>query len=343
MKVFEVRAPHEASLVERDTPAPAPGEVLVKVAFVGICGSDMHILHGDNAFVRYPRVIGHEFSGTVAALGDDVTGWTEGERVCVDPVISCGTCYPCRINRPNVCRTLSVIGVHRDGGFEQYVRVPAANLYRVPESIPLDQAALVEPYSIASNVLSNMGVHAGDSLLIVGAGVIGMTVLQVARALGIERITVADILDDRLDVARELGATHTINSAQDDLEARVDALTDGEGMNLIVDAACHPALLPQMVRMASAAGRLGLLGFSSVPSELVQLEVIKKELTLVGSRLNSRQFPTVIELLETGRLDASRLISHRMPFEAMPEALSLIEQHPEQTRKVLIEIDTTLE
>lgn len=338
MQAFQVRAPHDYALVDVETPRAAAGEVLVKVAFAGICGSDMHIIHGENAFVRFPRVTGHEFAGVVEAVGDGVDSHRVGDRVCIDPVINCGECYPCRIGRPNVCTRLEVLGVHRNGGFASQVSVPAANAHRLPETIALDQAALVEPYTIAANVLERMQPHDGDALLILGAGVIGLTILQVARAKGLTDIVVCDVIDDRLQAASELGASQVINSRREDLEAAIAERTGDEGIPLIADAACVPALLPSLVRMASPAGRIGLLGFNATPSDLVQLEVIKKELTIVGSRLNNRKFPEVIEMLASGRLDATALVSHRLPFAEMGEAIQLIDHHPERVRKVLIEL-----
>jgi L-gulonate 5-dehydrogenase len=340
MKAFEVRAPLDYHITEIDMPQVASGEVLVRVAFAGICGSDMHIIHGDNAFVRFPRITGHEFAGIVEAVGEGATGVSEGDAVCIDPVISCGECYPCRIGRPNVCTALEVIGVHRNGGFEERVSVPAGNVHHLPEGLGLDAAALVEPYSIAANVLDRMQPYPGDSLLILGAGVIGLTILQMARALDIQDITVSDVIDARLESARELGATRTINGAEEDLEAVMAELTGGEGVPLIADAACVPALLPQMLRIASPAGRIGLLGFNPTPSDLVQLEVIKKELTLVGSRLNNRKFPEVLELMASGRLDPLALVSHRLPLDEMPDAIDMLDHHPERARKVLIQLGT---
>ncbi|GHA83338.1 Zn-dependent oxidoreductase [Modicisalibacter luteus] len=338
MQAFQVRAPHDFGIVDIDAPKAINGEVLVRVAFAGICGSDMHIIHGDNAFVRFPRITGHEFAGVIEAVGESVEGVAVGERVCIDPVINCGECYPCRIGRPNVCTRLEVIGVHRNGGFEEHVSVPAANVHRLPENVSLDQAALVEPYTIAANVLERMQPHEGDGLLIFGAGVIGLTILQVARAQGLSDITVCDVIDTRLETARELGASHTVNGQKEDVEAVMAERTGGEGVPLIADAACVPSLFPSIVRMASPAGRIGLLGFNATPSDLVQLEVIKKELTLVGSRLNNRKFPEVIEMLASGRLDATALVSHRLPFAEMSEAIHMIDHHPEKARKVLIDL-----
>lgn len=338
MQAFQVSAPLDYAVTEVEPPQAGAGEVLVRVAYAGICGSDMHIIHGANAFVRFPRITGHEFAGLVEALGEGVEGLSVGDRVCIDPVISCGECYPCRIGRPNVCTALEVIGVHRNGGFEELVNVPAANAHRLPENLGLDAAALVEPYTIAANVLDRMQPIAGDRLLIFGAGLIGLTILQMARALGIKDITITDVIDERLATAREMGATRTFNGCKDNVETAIQALTGGEGMPLIADAACVPALLPQMLRIASPAGRIGLLGFDPRPSDLVQLEVIRKELTLVGSRLNNRKFPEVIDLMASGRLDPLALVSHRLPLAEMPGAIDMLDNHPEKARKVLITI-----
>lgn len=338
MQAFQVRAPLDYVITEVEVPQTAPGEVLVRVAYAGICGSDMHIIHGANAFVRFPRITGHEFAGVIEALGEGVEGVSVGDRVCVDPVISCGHCYPCRIGRPNVCTALQVIGVHRNGGFEELVNVPAANAYRLPDNVGLQAAALVEPYTIAANVLDRMQPIAGDRLLIFGAGLIGLTILQMAQALGIEDITVIDVIDERLATAREFGATRTFNGREQDVEAAMAGLTGGEGIPLIADAACVPALLPQMLRIASPAGRIGLLGFDVKPSDLVQLEVIKKELTLVGSRLNNRKFAHVLELMSSGRLSPLGLVSHRLPLAQMPDAIHMLDHHPERARKVLIDM-----
>ncbi|MCH4810078.1 Zn-dependent oxidoreductase [Vreelandella neptunia] len=338
MKAFQVKAPHDYQVTEIDPPKVAAGEALVRVAFAGICGSDMHIIHGDNAFVRFPRITGHEFSGVVEAVGEGVHDVAIWDHVCIDPVISCGHCYPCRIGRPNVCSSLEVIGVHRDGGFEELVAVPTANVHQLPAHIGLDAAALVEPYTIAANVLDRMQPHPGDRLMILGAGVIGLTILQMALAKGIEEVIVTDVINERLAAAKQLGATQAFNSREQDVEKEVLALTQGEGVPLIADAACVPALLPQMLRLASPAGRIGLLGFSVQPSELVQLEVIKKELTLVGSRLNNRKFPEVLELMASGQLNPLALVSHRLPLSDMPSAIEMLDHRPEEARKVLIQV-----
>lgn len=338
MKAFQVANVNDYALIDTKQPVAEAGEVLIKTAFAGICGSDLHIIHGQNPFVQFPRITGHEFSGVVAAIGEGVTHVNVGDKVCVDPVISCGECYACRAGRFNVCANLQVFGVHRNGGFGEYTSAPASNVLVLPDNVTLEQAALVEPYSIATNVLSRMAPIPGDSLLVYGAGVIGLTIVQVAKAMGIERIIVTDILDERLETAKALGATDVINSRTHKVEDCIREWTNGEGVPLIADAACIPALLPEILRIACPAGRIGLLGFTTTPSDLAQIEVIKKELTIVGSRLNNRRFPQVLEMIASGRLDPLALISHRIALNDIGDGIQLMENHPELTRKVLVEM-----
>ena len=189
---------------------PGPREALLRVQRAGICGSDAHILHGSNPFARYPRIIGHEFAGHVLELGADVDTLKPGDAVVVDPVVACDRCYSCRIGRPNVCSRLEVLGVHRDGGFRDTVVVPATNCVPIPDRLPIALATLAEPFAVAANVLSRVGVTAEDSVLIYGAGTVGLTVLQFARLHG-ARCIVSDIDDARLERAQRYGAAAVVN------------------------------------------------------------------------------------------------------------------------------------
>lgn len=335
MKSLVIQKPNQFQMVDKVQPECGANEVVVKVAYAGVCGSDMHILHGNNPFVVYPRISGHEFSGVVAEVGNDVSALAIGDHVVVDPVINCGHCRPCRNGRANSCLNLQVIGVHRDGGFSEYQVVPAGNVYPISNKIPLKQAALVEPYTIAANVFERLRPCEGDSVLIYGSGVIGLTLVQVAKVLGIPSIVV-DIVDEKLAVAKQLGAEHVINSKKQDVEAVVMELTCGEGVPLIADAACIPSLVPQILRLAAPAGSICLLGFLSEPSELMQMEVIKKELTIVGSRLNNKMFAKVIPWIESGQLNTEAIVSHEFAFSEFSEAVKQLENSPESTRKVIL-------
>jgi len=333
MVAIAVKTPHVLELFEAVPAAPKRGEVLVRVERAGICGSDLHIYHGTNPFAKYPRIIGHEFAGTVEAVGEDVSDLAAGDHVVVDPVVNCGHCYPCRIGRPNVCSNLEVFGVHRDGGFRDRLAVPRANAVKVDPNLPFALAALAEPFSIAANVLSRTGISAEDSVLVYGAGPIGLTVLQVAKLHG-ARCIVADIDDARLERARGFGADVVVNSRSTAVPQAVAGETDGLGPTLVIDAAGVPALLEEACRLASPAGRIGLLGFSPEPCNISQQEIVKKELTLVGSRLNRKLLPQVVQWLESGQLRPEAMITQTFAAADAREAFELIEKQPGSTVKV---------
>ncbi|MGI4945806.1 MAG: zinc-binding alcohol dehydrogenase family protein [Janthinobacterium lividum] len=333
MVAIAVEQPHR--LVLRDAVPEAVGEddVLVAVRCAGICGSDMHILHGTNPFALYPRIIGHEMAGVVEAVGAGVRSVKPGDHVVVDPVVACGHCHPCRIGRPNVCAHLQVFGVHRDGGFRDRLVVPQANAILVSTELPFAVAALAEPLSIAANVLSRTGCDPTDTVLIYGAGTVGVTVLQVARMFG-ARCIVADPDAARLERARSFGADVVLRSGVDDIPAAVAGELDGLGPSVVIDGAGVPALLAEACRVAAPAGRIGLLGFSPEPTSVVQQQIVSKELTLVGSRLNRRLLPEVVSWLETGRLKPAAMITQSFAAADARAAFDLVENEPERTIKV---------
>ncbi len=333
MVTISVREPHHLLVNERDAVEPGPGEVAIRVHRAGICGSDMHILHGTNPFAVYPRVIGHEFAGVVSALGAGISSLAIGDHVVADPVISCGTCYPCRVGRSNVCAKLQVIGVHRDGGFRSTAVVPQANAVKVSPKLGLDVAALAEPLAVAANVLWRTGCTGEDVVLIYGAGTVGITVLQMAKMHG-ARCIVADIDADRLVRAREFGADAVINSRTQSVGDVVAPELDGLGPSIVIDGAGIPSLLEEACRIAAPAGRIGLLGFSPAPCNVSQQEIVRKELTLVGSRLNRRFIPEVITWLESGALRPQAMITQTFNARDARSAFDLVEQHPERTLKV---------
>jgi L-gulonate 5-dehydrogenase len=338
MVTISVAEPHKLTIDQREVAPPSEGEIAIRVARAGICGSDMHILHGSNPFVTYPRIIGHEFAGVVSAIGAGVSGFSVGDHVVADPVISCGHCHPCRIGRSNVCANLQVIGVHRDGGFRSTAVVPQANAVKISNALDFDVAALAEPLAVAANVLWRTGCTDADTVMIYGAGTVGVTVLQVAKMRG-ARCIVADIDEKRLDRAVEFGADLVINSKLSAVPAAVSGEMDGLGPSVVIDGAGIPSLLDEACRIAGPAGRIGLLGFSAAPCNVSQQEIVRKELTLVGSRLNRRFIPEVVEWLEAGQLKPADMITQTFAAEDARAAFDLIERHPEQTLKVQLAFD----
>ncbi|HEJ7887201.1 TPA: Zn-dependent oxidoreductase [Serratia liquefaciens] len=333
-----IEKPGQLVIQQRPMPQPAANEVRVKIKFAGICGSDVHIYHGHNPFARYPRVIGHEFFGVIDQVGCDVDPQRIGERVAVDPVVSCGHCYPCSIGRPNVCTELQVIGVHRDGGFSDYACAPARNAYRIPDSISDRHAAMVEPFTIGANITAHLQPTADDIALIYGAGPMGLTVIQTLKGVyGVKQVIVTDRISERLVMAQENGADWTFNNAEGSLQAELERR--GLQPTLIVDAACHPAILQEAINLASPAARIGIMGFSGEACTLTQQSITSKELSIFSSRLNSGRFPQVIDWMASGKIDPQRLITHCVSASEVEQAMLMFEQDQRTCCKVLLQFD----
>lgn len=335
MKSIVIQKTNELVIEERPLPVPAPGEVRVKITLAGICGSDSHIYRGHNPFAKYPRVIGHEFFGVIDALGEGIAQDRLGQRVSVDPVISCGECWPCSVGKPNVCTSLVVLGVHRDGGFSEYAVVPAKNAWHIPDTISDRHAVMVEPFTIAANVTGHAQPTDKDIALIYGAGPMGLVTVQALKGVyNVKQVIVVDRIDERLEMAKHSGADWVFNNAEQSLQAALDE--KGIKPTLIVDAACHPTILQEAITLASPGGRIVLMGFSCEPSQITQQGITGKELSIFSSRLNANKFPVVIDWLEKGLIDPEKLITHTFDYHHVTDAIELFEKDQRQCCKVLL-------
>lgn len=335
MKSIVIQEPGKLVIETRPLLQPAAGEIRVNVSYAGICGSDVHIYHGHNPFAKYPRVIGHEFFGYIDAVGEGIDAARIGERVVIDPVVSCGHCYPCSVGRPNVCSELKVIGVHRDGGFSDYAVAPASNAYVVPDSIPDQLASMVEPFTIAANITAFLKPTPQDTALIYGAGPMGLTVIQVLKGVyGVKQVIVADRIEERLQMARENGADRTLNNQQQSVADQL--IAENIHPTLVIDAACHPTILQEAINVASPAGRIGMMGFSGEASSITQQSITSKELSLFSSRLNSHRFPQVIEWMAEGKIQPEKLVTHCMSGDEVEAAMTLFEKDQRACCKVLL-------
>jgi L-gulonate 5-dehydrogenase len=339
MKVGVVETPGVLKLVEREIPnIKNADDVLVKVRRVGICGSDIHILHGKNPFAVYPRVWGHEFVGEVVDTGAGVTSVKKSDRVVIEPILYCGSCYACRQGRGNVCANLRVIGVHVDGGCAEYVLVPASNAHILPEGLSWDEAALIEPFTIGAQACYRGNVQKGDYVLVMGAGTIGLTVASVAKLYG-GVVIVSDLIDDKLAYAKSRGVDYVINSSKENLMDRVNEITGGMGSNVTIDAVCIKKTFEDAVLITSVAGRIVELSFNEIPSEIAPVNIVKKELTICGSRHQTKRFPVVIDFIKNGKLPLSGFVSKVYPIAEMAEAFEYTEKNNATVRKVLISFD----
>ena len=337
MKSIVIEKPNTLNIAELPVPEPSAGEVRVRVKLAGICGSDSHIYRGHNPFAKYPRVIGHEFFGVIDAVGEGVDRSRMGERVSVDPVISCGHCYPCSIGKPNVCTSLVVLGVHRDGGFSEYAVVPEKNAWTIPDAVPDEHAVMVEPFTIAANITAQLQPTPQDIALVYGAGPMGLTVIQALKGVyGVKQVIVVDRIAERLQMARENGADLTLDNTDQPL---AEQLAQRQlAPTLVIDAACHPAILQEAILLASPAARIGILGFSGEASTLTQQSITSKEISIFSSRLNSGRFPLVIDWMEKGLIRPEALITHCMPLEQVKEAMEIFANDRKTCCKVLLQL-----
>lgn len=337
MKAVLVQHPQQVEIV--DIPKPeisAEDEVIIKVLYGGICGSDMGIYSGGNALATYPRIIGHEFSGVVEAVGKGVTDLQPGDLVATDIVNSCGKCYACRSGHHNVCRDLKVTGVHMDGAFAEYYKTPRAMVYKVdPEKIDAEMACLVEPYSVGAEVNARANIAAGDKVVVLGAGPAGLAIMQVAIARGAE-VLITDIFPERLQLAKEMQATRTVNVGEEDLHQAVSEFTDGEGAHVIADAVCSPQSILDALDLIAPSGRFVVLGTGNTPSEIPQVAFTKKGINVFGTRVNNHRFPEIIELFTSGKIEPKKMHTHTFRFEQIADAFKLLATDKRKVCKIML-------
>jgi L-iditol 2-dehydrogenase len=312
-------------LVVEEVPAPgiAPDEVLVRVKACGICGSDVHGIDGSTGRRRPPVIMGHEAAGTIAETGPTVGSWRRGDRVTFDSTISCGACWYCRRGEVNLCDNRRVLGVscaeyRQNGAFAEFVAIPARILYRLPDALPFEEAALVESLSIAVHGAGRVPVRPGDTALVVGAGTIGLLVIQVLKVRGCALVAAADVAPERLELARRLGADALIDTRTSDAAAEMRRLTDGRGADVAVEAVGLPATVRIAVESVRKGGALALVGNLSPEVALPLLSVVTREVTLFGSCASNGEYPACLELMADRRVDVRPLISAVAPLAEGP-------------------------
>ncbi|MSA03637.1 alcohol dehydrogenase catalytic domain-containing protein [Lactonifactor sp. BIOML-A3] len=339
MKAIKVIEPFKVEIV--DVPKPTiqnPDDVIVRITSGGICGSDIGIYNGTNSLATYPRLIGHEFGGIVTEIGADVMNVKVGDKVAVDPVVSCGHCYACKIGRHNVCRDLEVMGVHRDGGFSEFVSAPAQNVHKFHKDFDESYLGLVEPFTIGVEINNRAQVTKGDKVLIMGSGPIGIAAMQVAKRNGAE-VIMTDLVKERLDKALSMGADEVVLVSEENLEDRLMKFTDGEGIPVVVDTVCIPSSFEQSVQLACPAGRIVCIGLKDAPSQITMADITKKELTIVGSRLNNNCFDEVIAGFEDGSLHPEDLMTKAYNYKDIMDALTMIKEHPQDVLKIVLKFE----
>ena len=307
-----------------ETP-PGPGEVTVAVAYTGICGTDLHVLHGAmDARVTTPAVLGHETSGRVAALGPEVSGWAVGDPVTVMPLRWCGSCPACQAGFTHVCRQLVFVGIDAPGSLQQYWNVPADLLVRLPHDVSLRAAALVEPTAVAVHDVERADLRPGESALVVGAGPVGLLVATVARGGG-ARVLVSEADPRRRELAADLGFD-VLDPVAGDVAERVEAWTGGAGAHVAFEVSGSQPGLDDAVSALAVRGRLVLVGIHPQPRQVDVFRVFWRELTLAGARVYERaDFERAVALVAAGDVPVDRLVSHVAPLESARAAFESLE------------------
>ncbi len=306
MKALVYTAPGKVELQDRPDPSPGPDEVVVRVRAAGVCGSDVHGFLGKSKKRVPPLVLGHEIGGEVAATGSAVRDLPAGARVAVFPLFTCGRCAPCRRGRTNVCPERILLGMNRPGGFAEYVVAPRAYCYPIPASMDFLSASMVEPLATSTNFFENHLRRPPAAAAVFGAGTQGILSLQGARAAGARRVFVVDVNDARLEAARRAGATRAINGRSSDAVASILEATEGEGCDVVVDAAGITPTRQQALRAAARGGVVGLIGLSDPASELDCLEIVNRELTVQGVyAYPASSFARALALIAERKVDVS--------------------------------------
>lgn len=334
MKAARFNGPNQIEVTEVQDPTCGTGEIVVDVRRAGICGTDLRIYRGKKE-VDPPVILGHEFSGVIENAGPGVTGLTPGMRVTVEPIIPCGTCYCCRRGRKNICLTRPTIGYQYDGGFAEFVRIPAeaieaGNVIPFPESLDFDMACYAEPLAACINGFRKLDVTGEDRVWVVGDGPIGLTHVQLARCHDAESVFLSGTEDDRLSTGSDLGAREVLNvsSGPDPVEWIHDH-TDGEGVDVAIVATNVIPAIPEAVSGLRKGGRLLLFaGYptgTTLPFDLAEIHY--REYQILGASGHAaRDIKDAIDLMADGRFDASPLITHHLPLESIHEGLELKEK-----------------
>ena len=320
-------------------------DVLVKISYASICGSDQHVYNGEfHPRTTLPLIQGHEFAGTIAETGRNVTGYKVGDRVVVDPIYWCGECAACKIKHYPACTSLKLVGIDSDGGFAEYIAVKDFMLYKIDSSVSDRDAALVEPYAIGCHASKRAGVRSGDSLAFYGAGKIGQSILQAARTITDNTVFLVDVLDKRLELAKSVYPDIvTINALNEDPVILIKEYTNGRGVDIAFEEVGEAYKIPgrvhpvrECIRSIRGAGKLCVLSLSDEPVSLVMKELIFKEGILVTSRVSHGEFKEALELLSKGLLYPDILISCVMHMSQAQEAFEMLEKEPENYLKVLL-------
>ncbi|MGO9642299.1 MAG: galactitol-1-phosphate 5-dehydrogenase [Candidatus Acidiferrales bacterium] len=341
MKALLLSEYRRLEIVELPTPEPGPDEVLIRVAACGICGSDVHGYDGSSGRRIPPIVMGHEAAGRVAAVGSRVNNCSEGDRVTFDSTVFCGACRYCLRGEINLCDRRQVLGVscgdyRRAGAFAEYVLVPSRIVYRMPENLSYAHAAMLEACSVALHAVSLTPLARDSSALVVGAGTIGLLILQALRATGCKRVFVADIDRTRLEVAKKAGAEEIFSAAEPNFVAQIVLRTGGAGVDAALEAVGKNESVGAAIDSVRKGGAVTLVGNTSPEVTLLLQKVVTRQIRIQGSCASAGEYPRAMELLASGAMDVKPLITAVAPLEEGPRWFERLYAHEPNLTKVVL-------
>ncbi len=345
MKSLLLEAYGQFAIAEVPRPEPGDGEVLVRVAACGICGSDVHGYDGSSGRRIPPLVMGHEAAGVIAAVGPGVTSYKPGDRVTFDSTVYCGQCIYCRRGEMNLCDRRQVIGVscgeyRRDGAFAEYIAVPERILYRLPSKMSYPEAAMLEATSVALHAVKVSEVKKGDTALVVGAGMIGLLTMQALRAAGVGRVMIADIDETRLTLGELLGADEALRGTGEEIAKAVLARTGGVGADAVFDAVGRAKTVAESIESVRKGGTVTLIGNIEPEVVLPLQKVVSRQIKIQGTNASAGEYPQAIELISSGRIHVRPLITTVAPLEEGPSWFDRLHaQEPNLMKVVLIPIE----
>lgn len=335
MPSAQIVAPQKAKVGDAAVPRLRPNEVLIEVKSAGICGTDLHIWHGSYALANYPVIPGHEFSGVVTQVGEAVRTVEVGDRVTADPNVPCYSCFFCQRKQFNQCLYLEAVGVTRHGAFARYVKAPESSVFKIGD-VPFDEAALIEPLACVVWGLKQVQIQAGSSMLIFGAGPMGILMMQTVKAAGASFVVMVDKEESRLRLAKQLGASVTVTADKFNADA-ADQLSP-YGFDIVADATGVPKVIENSIQFVRAGGTLWVFGVAPEGSKvsLPPDEIFRRDLKVIGSFAINKTFSEAVALVQNGAVDLKPLISHQLPLDKFEEALHLAEHDPDRMKVQLV-------
>ncbi|RMD94817.1 MAG: Zn-dependent alcohol dehydrogenase [Alphaproteobacteria bacterium] len=329
------RGNHSFAVEPTTARRPGPGEVAIRVAYCGICGTDLHVFHGHmDARVGTNRIIGHEMSGTVEAVGEEVSGIRPGQKVVVRPLAPCGECPACKAGHGHICHRLKFLGLDTDGAMQEIWTVPAHTVHVLPDDMRMDHAALIEPVAVACHDVRMAGLEPGEDVVVIGGGPIGILVAMVAREAG-GRVVISEVNPHRLAIAGKLGFD-TVNPTQADLAAEIEARTGAKGAEVVFEVSGTQAGVDAMTAVAATRGRIVMVAIHAQKPQIDLFRFFWRELQLIGARVYEPQdYERAISLVAGGAIDADTIITDVSPLSEVQKAFEALTASPTAMKSLI--------